>query len=827
MLSNSLSHWYINCYNNWKNQKGSDMIKNYFKIALRNIIRHKGFSAINIIGLAIGIACSILILLWIQDELSFDNFHKDADRIFIAGRDFKVGDQEGRVVRCHPPFAPTMMAEIPEIESAVRFQPAVNKLVTYKEKDISFLENGIFYADSTIFNVFTIPIISGDPTDLLTRKNTIVITQESAKKYFKDADPIGKTLSFDGDWDFEVVGVVEAWPDNSHWHFDMLASLISTRGATDESWWSNYLFTYFKIREGSDIETVLPKINEMVRSKKEASFAQVVGMERDEWEALGNRAGYYATPLKDIYLRSRSNDSVGKLGDIRYVYLFAVIGFFILFIACINFMNLTTARSNVRAKEIGLRKVFGSSKNSLIRQFLLESMIITSCAMLIAIGLIEILLPYFNNFTEKSLNLNFAGIAPIPILLLMVVIVGLMSGGYSAVSLASFRILTVLKGSLFSGKSKTIFRNILVLFQFSVSIIVILCTIIAYNQVNYLKSKKLGFNKEQLLIIDRANTLGDNLSTFKDELLVNPSIQYASATYHIPGTVASGQSFRSENSPVEELLDLTLLCGDYDYLGAMGIKLLSGRYFSADMQTDENSVVINSTTAKLMGYCDPVGRKILIPNSDSDLTIIGVVEDFHISSLHQEIDPVILLAPGSAWDRYLAVRIQPQDIESTLSFIKTKWNEFSGDQPFEYFFMDSFFDNLHRTEQRTGIFFTIFAALTIFIACLGLFGLAAFTAEQKTKEIGVRKVLGASVTSIVSILLKQFTKWVVLANIVAWPIGYLIMNSWLENFAYKVDLKIEYFVLSGLITLLIAITTVSYLAINAANMNPIKALKYE
>ncbi|MDA3813950.1 MAG: ABC transporter permease [Candidatus Cloacimonetes bacterium] len=803
------------------------MLKNYFKVAFRNIVRHKAFSFINITGLAIGLICFILIMMWIQDEMSFDNFHQDADRIFITGLDYKIGNQEGRGIKCNPPLAPAMMAEIPEIESATRFLHAVNKLVTYKDNDINFLENGIFYADSTIFNVFTIPLITGDPTDLLTRKNTLVITQEMAQKYFGDLDPIGKTLSFDGDRDFEVVGVVEAWPAKSHWHFDMLASLISTRVGTDESWWSNYLYTYFKIREGTNIEAVLPKINEMVRRKKDVSFAQIMGMDREEWEAAGNRTGYYATPLKDIYLRSTTQDNVGKVGDIRYVYLFAVIGFFILFVACINFMNITTARSAIRAKEIGMRKVFGSSKRSLIRQFLMESILITFCAMFIAVVFIEILMPYFNNFTDKALNINFAGVATIPILLLMVIVVGLMSGGYSAVSLASFKILSVLKGSLFSGKNKTWFRNALVLFQFSVSILVIVCTIIAYNQMNYLKNKKLGFDKEQLLIIDRASTIGDDLPTFKEELLKNTAIQYASATYHIPGTEAGGQSFRTKHSAPEELLDLKLLCGDYDYLDAMGINLVAGRYFSEEIHSDDNSIVVNATAVKRMGFTDAIGKKILEPNSEDELTIIGVVEDFHISSLHKEIAPLILLQPGSAYDRYLAVRIRPQNVAATLEFIEAKWNEFSGDQPFEYFFMDSFFDNLHKSEQRTGQFFTIFAALAIFIACLGLFGLAAFTAEQKTKEIGVRKVLGASVASIVSILLKQFTKWVVLANIIAWPIGYFIMKSWLQNFAYHIDLKIEYFILSGLITLLIAIATVSYLAVNAANKNPVKALNYE
>ncbi len=404
------------------------MFKNYLKVAVRNVLRHKGFSAINMIGLAIGIACSILIFLWIQDELSYDSFHQDADRIFMAGIEYKMGNQEGRVNKTNPPLAPTMMAEIPEIESATRFLHAVNKLVTYKDTDVSFLENGIYYADSTIFNVFTIPLITGDPTDLLTRPKTMVITEEIAQKYFGDEDPIGKTLVFDNTADREVVGVVKAWPANSHWHFDMLASMVTITAATDDSWLSNYVNTYFKIREGTSIDVVLPKINELIERNKNPLLEAVLGMTIEEWEAQGNRSNHFVTPVEDIYLHGSTMDPIGKSGDIRYVYLFAVIGFFILFVACINFMSLTTARSAVRAKEIGVRKVFGSSKRSLIWQFLIESILITLCAMFIAVVFIEVLLPHFNNFTDKSLDLNFANIATIPALLIMVVVVGLMSG---------------------------------------------------------------------------------------------------------------------------------------------------------------------------------------------------------------------------------------------------------------------------------------------------------------------------------------------------------------------------------------------------------------
>lgn len=718
------------------------------------------------------------------------------------------------------------MNEIPEVESAARTLWTSNKLITYKEANRSFIENEIWYADSTLFDIFSIPLITGDPTDLLTRNKTAVITEKMAGKYFQEEDPIGKILNYNGSWDVEITAVVKDWPQNSNWHFDMLISMISIQRAYDESWLSDNLHTFMLLRSGAEIDDVMPKINDLVHGKFAENFKQVLGISFADWEAQGNKYDYYATALGDMYLRNTAQDSIGKVGDIRYVYLFAVIGFFILFVACINFMNLNTARAGVRAKEIGMRKVLGSTRKQLIRQFLLESILISFFAMIIALIAIELLMPSFNQLTGKNLILNFSGITTIPILFLLTLAVGLMAGGYSAISLSSFNIITILKGSLFKGRSKSWFRNALVLFQFSISILVIICTIIAMKQMEYIQTKKLGFDKEQLLVIDRVSTLDDQLPLFKQELLKYPGIINCSATFHIPGTGTDGSVYQKEDSPPEEMFHFRKISGDYDYLKTMGITLLSGRYFKEDIN-DEFNIVINKTGADYLGFKDAVGQKILVPDTGQEYHIIGVLEDFHSSSLHYKIESVMMFHPGFYWDHYMAVRIQPENVTATMSYIKDVWKEFSGGQPFDYFFMDTFYDSLHRSEQRTGKFFAVFASLAIFIACLGLFGLAAFTTEQKTKEIGVRKVLGASVTSIISILLKQFTRWVVIANFIAWPIGYFIMKSWLQNFAYHIDLNIGYFILSGMITLLIAALTVSYLTINAANRNPVKALKYE
>ncbi len=803
------------------------MFKNFLKIALRNLYKHKAFTFINIAGLTIGIASFILIFLWIQDELSYDRHNQDFERIFRIGTDIKAGEMEDRGISTTPPLGPAMMAEIPEVESAARFCASVNKLVSFNEGNVSFLENKVFYADSTIFKVLTIPLIQGDPADLLTRKRTIVITRSIATKYFGETDPLGKFLTFDNSRDYEVVGVVKDCPSNSHWHYDILASMVSIQRASSTDWLSNNLYTYIKIREDTDPQEVSAKINQLFIKNADPIFQQYIGTSIAEWEKEGNHFDLRLVPLQDIYLFSDESEAVEAKGDIRYIYLFASIGFFILLIACINFMNLNTARASVRAKEIGIRKVLGSLRAQIAKQFLLESLLITTFAMLTALVIVKLIFPYFNELTNKTLTLNFAGIFSIPILLLMILVVGLMAGGYSALFLSSFKTINILKGSLFKGKQRSWFRNLLVLFQFSVSILVIVCTIIALNQMQYIKDKKLGFDKEQLLIVDRAYILDEQLPVFKEEILKFPDIVFASATYCIPGSTTDGSVFNKENGTPEDLYHFRRICGDYDYLEAMGIQLLSGRYFSEDMTSDESSILINEAGVKSLAYEDPLGKKIIEPDTKAELTIIGVFKNYHIDSLHEEIHPALMHHPDTYWKHYLAVRFKPEKISGTLGFLETKWQEFTGNQPFEYFFMDDYFAQLHHAEQITGYFFGIFAVLAIFIACLGLFGLATFTAEQKSKEIGVRKVLGATAGSIVYILLRQFTRWVVVANIIAWPLAYLVMKNWLGNFAYHIRINPFHFVFAGLATLLIAILTVSYLSFRSASRNPAEVLKCE
>lgn len=803
------------------------MIRNLWNIAIRNLVRNKTYSLINIFGLAVGLACFVFIMLWIHDELSFDKHNEYYDTIYRIGIDFKMGELEGHGITSTPPLAPAIMDEIPEVLYATRFSSSTTKLVEYQEGDVSFLEEGLYWADSTIFNVFTINAIAGDPTDFLTRKNTMVITQSIATKYFGTTDPIGKMLNYDGGWEFEVVGVVEDVPENSHWRFDMLTSMCSISRATSQEWLSDNLQTYLRIRDDADADVVEQKLNELFRRHANPLFQQFLGIEFTDWEAEGNRYNYYLAPLKDIYLHNASDDSVGKTGDIRYVYLFAVIGFFILLVACINFMNLTTARSAIRAREIGIRKVLGSTRRQLIHQFLFESTLVCLVSMVLAVVLLELLMPMFNQLTDKSLIINYMHPVTIPLFLLLLCFVGCLAGGYSALSLSSFNILTTLKGNLFNNKSKTWFRNALVLFQFTVSILVIICTLVAGSQMYYIQHKKLGFNKEHCLVIDRVRTLGDKLDTFKAELLKHSSIQFVSKTYVIPGTGSDGSMYHKPNSPMEEMYHFRMVSGDFDYANVLGLTMAQGRYFDPAIASDSTAIVINETAVQKLGITNPIGYELIRADDSISHEIIGVVKDYHYMSLHNSIPSLMMVYPGLYWDHYMVVRFRSGDMHDGLEYVKKVWGEFSDNQPIQYFFLDNHFNNLHSNEMRTGRFFLIFAILAIFIACLGLFGLAAFTAQQKTKEIGVRKVLGASTQNIVLVLLRQFTRWVVLANIVAWPIAWYVMKNWLQNFVYRIDLNLIYFVVAGCLTLAIALSTVFVLAWRAAGANPVNSLKYE
>ncbi len=805
------------------------MFKNYILTTLRTIIKHRGFTFINITGLAIGMACCILILLFVIDELSYDKYHENADQIYRAGIDGRLGDRDFMTYTTAAPFAKTMVEEFPEVIYATRLLSGSNKLITYQDKN--FIEDGVYYADSTVFDIFSWELIKGNPKTALANPGSIVFTQSMAKKYFGDEDPMDKTVSFDNNREFKVTGIIKDVPHNSHFHFDFLGSLCTFEWANNEYWLSDQYASYLLLDKGFTDKDIEAKIRDFVLKHVGPQVEQGLGISLEDWEKSGNRYGYFLEPLTGIYLNSEATMHMEPVGDKRYVIIFSIVAIFILIIACVNFMNLTTAKASNRAKEVGIRKVMGAHRKQLIFQFLNESFFLSILAMAVALLLVYILLPEFNNLTQKELSANYLSNSWfIPGIILMTLFVGLFAGSYSSISLSSFSILTVLKGKIQTGVKRSFFRSGLVIFQFAISIGIIIATTIVYNQLNYMQNKKLGFEKENVIIVERPGALDEQLESFKEEIMRFPDIEIVGASTTVPGKGFNGSVFQRENAKSDEMIHFQRITADYEFPEALGMKLKEGRFFSKDFPGDSNSVVINESAVKSLGYEHGAGR-YLIGFGDNDqqirLKIIGVLEDFHTMSLHERIPNIVMTSPEDYYPSYLAVKVNNTNINNALKEIETTWKEFLPQQPFDYFFMDDHFNKLHSTETRTGRLLGIFSLLALFIASLGLFGLSSFISEQRTKEIGIRKVMGSSIMGILILLNKQFSRWVILANVIAWPVAYYLMDKWLQNFEYRIDVNIWLFVLAGILSLLIALLTISYQTIKAASVNPANSLRYE
>ncbi len=798
------------------------MFRNYLRIALRNIKKHKSYSIINILGLAIGMACCILITSYVLYELSYDKYHENANRIYRLKSDAQIGDNHLHLPKSSPPMAEYMVENFPEVLNAVRIRELGSVPVRYRENQ--YYEERIFYADNSLFDIFTFPLLKGDPKTALKTAYTTVITEDTARKYFGEKDPIGKVLSVDEGVNFTVTGVVSNVPRNSHYIFDMLCS-FETHAQNNRfdmvNWLSLNYYTYILIQRGSSSRTLEQKFPDMIATNAGNILNAVKG-----------KLTLTLQPLTGIHLRSRLEQEISATSNIAYVYIFSAIALFILFIACMNFMNLATARSTKRAKEVGMRKVLGAHRAKIIRQFLSESLITSGIACVVALLIVEIALPLFRSISGIDLRINYSG-SPwlIPGLICLTLFVGLLAGSYPAFFLSSVQPIRVLKGSLTIGTTSARFRGVLVLVQFTISIILIIGTIIIFNQLTYMKKTALGFEKEQILLIPISDeSTVDSLSPFKEELKNHPGIINVAASSHMPGQTTFYNPFLPEGFSRDQMPWMGQLNVDCDFIPTMGIELSSGRNFSSELKTDQaRSVIINETAAKRFGWDDPVGRTIGTFTSGTAMfktTVIGVVRDFHIESLHREIGP-LLITNNPEWLNTLAIRISPHDIPETLGFLSEKWRQHNPLRPFQYSFLDDSFDAQYRADERLSKIFSYFSILAIFIACLGLFGLASYTAEQRTKEIGIRKVLGATLSGIVELLTKEFSKWVLFANIIAWPVAYFAMRKWLQGFAYRTSIEFYTFVLSAIIALIIALATVSYQAIRAAKTDPVNSLKYE
>ncbi len=785
------------------------MIRNYIKIALRNLSRHKGYSLINIAGLAIGMACCILILLWVQDELSFDRFHENADSIYRVIQDIKFSDHSTTWAITQGPLGPSLKEDFPEI---VNFTRVTGRRFRLAYQDNSF-DEVLGMADGSIFEMFTFPLIEGDPQTALSDPHSIVLTEEMARKYFGDEHPIGKVLKADDEYDFLVTGILEEFPLNSHFRYDFLIPFIFGRELkyTVDNWRNSQFSTYVQIQEGIPYQEVVQKISGYLYEKPT--------IEKD--------AKLNLQPLGRIHLHS-NYEFDRPHGDITYVTIFSLIAFFILLIACINFMNLTTARSANRAREVGMRKVAGAYRRDLVRQFFGESILLAFIALIFAVGIVYLLLSVFNELAAKELSFEISGnIQTLSVLAGVALITGIIAGSYPALFLSAFQPADVLKGTLFSSNRGATFRKVLVVLQFSLTILLIVCTTIVYNQMNFMRNRKLGYDKEYLVYAVLRGDMRQQFDVVKEELLKNPNILAVTSSGTLPtyGYNFSNSLWRWEGQDPDEEILMRASFIDYNYFETLGLEIIEGRSYSKQFSTDPTeALIVNEEAVKVMGMESPLGKQLGI--GDNQAKIIGVVKNYHFRSLKQEIEPLILiLNPSNCWA--LFARLSSEDVSKTIGYMEKVWGEFASGYPFNYRFMDEAIDNLYRAEQQIGTLFRYFTILAIFISCLGLFGLASFMAEQRTKEIGIRKVLGASVSKILLLLSKEYAKWVLFANIIAWPFAYYTMNKWLQGYAYRINIAVWSFVLAAVLALAIALFTVSYQAVRAATANPADALRYE
>jgi putative ABC transport system permease protein len=813
------------------------MLKSYLIIAWRNLIRNKTFSIINIVGLAIGLACFVMISLYVLDELSYDRFNVNADRIYRINSDIRFGGGELHASVSSDMTGQLLKKDYPQVEQYTRiYNSSGYKLI--KKGDSYIKEPNVANVDSTFFDVFTFPAIAGDTRTALNDPNTVIVTESTAKKYFGTTDVIGKTVETpvgnNKNDVYKITAVIKDMPKNAHFNYDFLFSMKNANYKFGQLLSHNF-HTYLLLAKGTDYKVFEKKFDDYINRyvlPNIQQFAKIKSM--DEFKNAGNKLEYSLIPMTKIHLYSDYQYELAANSNIQYVYIFGAVALFILLIACINFMNLTTARSAKRAKEVGIRKVLGTERKELILQFLSESVLMVFLSLIIAVGIAWIALPMFDHIANKSIHISDL-FSPVLLLLLitLAIIVGLIAGSYPAFFLSGFKPVEVLKGKLKMGSKSGGLRSVLVVFQFATSIFLIIGTIVIYKQLHFIQTKDIGFNKDQVLIINDAYGLGNNnIDVFKNDLLKSSGVQTGTVSSYLPvdNSSRSDRSFFTE--PVMDLkngLDMQYWNIDPDYINTMGMKIVKGRNFSKEFLSDSNAIIINETTEKNLNRKDPINTKLYLSDDNNKLTaynIIGVVKNFNYESLHQNIGPLSFML-GKSGGGFVAFKVNPANINSIINQAENKWKALAPGMPFSYRFLDDSFNEMYDAEQRIGKIALIFSVLAIAIACLGLFGLATFIAEQRTKEIGIRKVLGASLSGIVQLLSKDFVKLVFIAFIIAAPLGWYFMHKWLQDFVYRINISWWIFLLAAGLAIFIALATVSFQAIKTALMNPVKSLRAE
>jgi putative ABC transport system permease protein len=799
------------------------MIKNYVKVSIRNLLKHKGYAFINILGLAVGIAASVLIYLYIAHEMSYDTFHEKAGRTYRIMADWS-NQGDSRIHQLGTPYilAQTIRDKYPQVEAITQISGPLGDVIL-RYRDTAFKETDVFCAEPSFFDVFSFPLIEGDPKTSLEAPNMMVMTRSQAQKYFGDEDPLGKTMEVQALGEkqfFQVTGVMADIPENSHFRFDMLISMKTVYPEPNMGWtWNNYT-TYITLQKGVTQGLMEEKLVEIDRLYFDG------GREHIPWM-------WTLEPITWIHLHSDLVTGNQPNGSMAYVRLFIIVAVLVLLIAGINFVNLATARSARRAKEVGLRKTVGSQRRQLIQQFLSESVLMSLVALAFAVILIQAALPFYRNLTGKTLGLSYFGNPfVIPGLLGLALTVGILAGLYPAFFLSSFKLTDVLKGSPLANRARgaLFLRNGLVVFQFTMSILLIIGASVIFRQLKFIKNQRLGFDKEHVVVVHNADTLAGQLDAYMERLRQKSDVLGVTAVRSVPGWGTPNWGIGVEGIERSRPMNMNFMTCDEDFAGVLNIKMLEGRFMSRDFPSDVDAVVINKKAADYFGIPNPVGKKVRIWWARKDFTIIGIIDNFHFESLHNDVISMGYMLPEaieSTRRPFLLVKVSSQVTSDVLSDLRKTWRSMASGLPFEFSFLDEKIDNLYQNDNRAGSIVTLFSCLAIFVSCLGLFGLAAFVAEQRTKEIGVRRVLGAPLSNIMWLLTGQFIKWVIVANLIAWPVGYWVMNRWLEGFVFRASISVWIFLASGMAALAIAALTVSSQVIRAAMANPAQSLKYE
>ena len=798
---------------------GISMLRNYIKIAFRNIKRHLGFSFINIFGLAVGMTVCLLMLMYVVNETSYDNFHEKGDRIYRLTCDWGTEGSKMKFAGTMPAFAPALNTEIPEIEVAGRLR-LNSEMIVLGAQNEKFKQSGIFHADPEMFDIFSWNLLEGDPSSVLAEPFSVVITQKIAKKYFDREDPIGKTLNINGNL-YKVTGLLKDFPPHTHLACEILISFATIHSLGEypsDPWtqWGDDL-TYFVLRESSSLDDVSNKVNALLN--------------RNTGEWFTKKMDLVLQPLAKIHWDMESRGDVGTKGNILYVYLFLSAAILVLAIACFNFMNLSTSRYLDRMKEIGVRKVVGANRKQLIRQFLTESLLVTIVSMAFGVLLFNILYSYLYSYLEAPIGFSFSHFLSLyVIVIVMVLIVGFLAGSYPAWFMSKFHPADIMHKRTFSGASGMSFRNVLVVLQFAISIILIVGTVIIYQQIDYMKNTDLGFDKEDVVLAFFPFTnpeAKEKYPVLKTEFLKNSNVVEVTGVYTVPGINSQYNTTISKKGGEEgDSVSIQTLPADFGFIKSLGLEILSGRDFNEEFSLDsQESVILNEAAVQMLGYESPIGEKLVL-FGNRDVSVIGVVKDFHVKSLHNKISPMLIYIDPKFY-LLTATKIKPDDSEATLAYMGEIWKTVLGESEFNYRYMKDAYYGFYAAEEKTGKLISIFTLLALFISCLGLFGLAAFMTNRKFKEIGIRKVLGASTRSIAALYSKEFAKWVIVANIVAWPVAYFLIDKWLGNFAYRIALTPVPFVLSGAAALAIALATVGSHAIRAAMANPVDSLRAE